>query len=142
MDQIPDHRGMVRRPGYGRLRCTTSHQDRYIRKMALRHCQETARALQMDFYQATGVRISNQTVQNRLHGDNLYSRRLVRGTILLPQHRGHRLEFALDQQNWQLHHWRQCPSQMGYAFMFPPVTDVEGMPTEISLNTSDTELRP
>ncbi len=31
-------------------------------------------ALQMDFHQATGVRISNQTVRNRLHEDDFYSR--------------------------------------------------------------------
>ncbi len=39
--------------------------------MALHPLQETARALEMDFHQATGVRISNQTARNRLHEDNL-----------------------------------------------------------------------
>lgn len=96
----------VRRPGQGRVRCTTARQDRYIRQMALRHRQETARGLQMDFQQATGVRISDQTVRNRLHDDNLHSRRPVRGTILLPEHRRNRLEYAQDHQNWQLRHWR------------------------------------
>ncbi len=60
---------------------------------------------QMDFHQATGVRITNQTARNRLHDNDLYSSRPVRDTILLPQHRRNRLEFALNHQNWQLRHW-------------------------------------
>ena len=35
-----------RRPEQGRLRCTTPRQDRYIRSMAVRRRQDTARAPQ------------------------------------------------------------------------------------------------
>lgn len=98
--------GYNRRPGQGRLRCTTARQDRYIRQMAVRRRQSTARALQIDFQQASGRRISDQTVRNRLHEDNLQSRRPARGPILTREHRRARLVFAQDHQHWQLRHWR------------------------------------
>ncbi len=34
--------GYVRRPGQGRLRCTTARQDGYFRQMAVRRCHSTA----------------------------------------------------------------------------------------------------
>ncbi len=54
--------------------------------MALQHHHENARGLQIDFQQATVVRISDQTVRNRLHEENLTSRRPARGPILTEQH--------------------------------------------------------
>ncbi len=73
--------GYVSRPGQGRLRCTTAGQDGYIRQMAVRRHHSTARALQMDFLQASGQRISDQTVRDRLHENGLHSRRPARGPI-------------------------------------------------------------
>ena len=98
--------GYVRRPGQGRLRCTTARQDRYIRQMAVRRRHSTARALQMDFLQASRQRISDQTVRNRLHENGLHSRRPARGPILTRGHRRARIDFAQDHQHWQLRHWR------------------------------------
>ncbi len=51
--------------------CTTACQERYIRQIALGHHQEISGAVQIDFRQATGVRISDQTVHNWLHKENL-----------------------------------------------------------------------
>ncbi len=98
--------GYVRRPGQGRLRCTTARQDRYIRQMAVRRRHSTARALQMDILQASRQRISDQTVRIRIHENGLHRRRPARGPILTREHRGARLDFAQDHQHWQLRHWR------------------------------------
>ncbi len=94
--------------GQGRLWCTTARQDRYICQMAVRHRHSTARALQMDFLQASRERISDQIMGNtcRLHENSLYSRRSASGPILTREHHRARLDFAQDHQHWQLRHWR------------------------------------
>ncbi|TWW77306.1 hypothetical protein D4764_12G0006960 [Takifugu flavidus] len=67
----------------------------------------TARALQNDLQQATGVNVSDQTIRNRLHEGGLMARHPVVGPVLTARHRRARLAFAIDHQNWQLRHW--CP---------------------------------
>ena len=57
--------------GHGRLQCTTARQDRYICQMLVRRHHSTAQALQMDVQQASGQRIGDQTVRNRLHDNGL-----------------------------------------------------------------------
>lgn len=95
-----------RRTGQGRKRKTTANQDRYIRQLAMRNRQSTARSLQNDFSRATHVRVSDQTVRNRLHEGGLHSRIPLRVPQLTPHHRTERLEFAREHQYWQLRHWR------------------------------------
>lgn len=95
-----------RRPGQGRPRATTDRQDRYLRNLALRQRHSTARMLRNDFQVATGVRLSDQTVRNRLHGDSLSARRPATGPVLTVAHRRRRLEFANNHVNWQLAQWR------------------------------------
>ena len=65
----------------------------------------TVLALQMDFLQASGQRISDQNVRNRLHANGLHSRRPTHGPILTRKHRRAQLDFAQDHQHWQLRHW-------------------------------------
>lgn len=96
----------TRRPGQGRHRSTTPRQDRYLRTLALRNRQCTATGIEIDFRQATGVRVSTQTVRNRLHEDGLNARRPATGPILTVDHRRARLEFAQEHVTWQLRHWR------------------------------------
>ncbi|GFX27002.1 HTH_Tnp_Tc3_2 domain-containing protein [Trichonephila clavipes] len=64
-----------RRPGAGRLRATTSTDDRYIQLTARRNRTENATQLQRHLLFATGQRVSSQTVRNRLHKGGLYARR-------------------------------------------------------------------
>lgn len=95
----------TRRPGQGRPRITTAREDRYLQLLATRNRLSTARALENDFHQATGVHISDQTARNRLHDNGMRSRRPARGPILTVQHRASRLTYAREHRNWQLRNW-------------------------------------
>lgn len=66
------HTGNVaERPRSGRPRKTTVRQDRYLSNMAKRQRFQSAVRLNSDFRTATGVRVSSQTVRNRLHTANM-----------------------------------------------------------------------
>ena len=66
------HTGNIaERPRSGRQRKTTMRQDRYLSNMAKRQRFQSAVILNSDFRTATGVRVSSQTVRNRLHTANM-----------------------------------------------------------------------
>ncbi len=65
----------------------------------------TARALQNDLQQATGVNFSDQTIRNRRHEGGLRAQRPLVGPVLTARLRGARLAFAIEHQNWQVCHW-------------------------------------
>ena len=89
----------TRRPGQGRGRCTADVQDRYVRTLALRYRQSTATRIQSDFQIATGRRLSDQTIHNRLHEYGMNARRSAIGPILTPDHRMHRPEFSQEHRD-------------------------------------------
>jgi hypothetical protein len=72
--------------------------------MTNRQC--TATGIEMDFRQATEVRVSTQTVRNLFHEDGLGARRNARGPILTVAHRTARLQFAQEHVTWQLRYWQ------------------------------------
>ncbi|KAG8284281.1 hypothetical protein J6590_108265 [Homalodisca vitripennis] len=98
---------LQRRPGQGRSRSTTHIEDRFLRVNALRNRFLTARELQNDLSQATGNRVSDQTVRNRLREAGLRSRRPARVPRLTVRHKRARLQFARDHRRWQLRQWRK-----------------------------------
>ena len=73
-------------------------------KGELDRAMSTARALQNDLQQATGVNVSDQTVRNRLHEGGMRARHSLVGPVLTAQPRAARLEFAIEHQHWQVHH--------------------------------------
>ncbi len=96
---------VAERPRAGRPRSTTRRQDRYLSNMAKRQRFQSAVRLNTDFQMATAVRISSQTVRNRLHAANLRARRPAVRPKLTARHRAARLLWARQHVNWQLRHW-------------------------------------
>ncbi|KAJ4451831.1 hypothetical protein ANN_03309 [Periplaneta americana] len=97
----------TRKPGSGHRRKTIPAEDRYLRLLATRNCKRTAREFQEDFQNATGQRVSDQTIQNRLNENNLRCRRSKEVPRLTRRHKQLRLRFAEEHRNWQLRHWRR-----------------------------------
>ena len=87
------------RAGRGRPRKTTDRDDRYIVNMAKRRRFESAKTLNADFLDASGVHICEQTVRNRLHAANIRARRPAVRPPLTPEHRRLRLTFSQDHRN-------------------------------------------
>jgi transposase len=100
------HTGNVaERSRSGRPRKTTVRQDRYLSNMAKRQRFQSAVRLNSDFRTATGVRVSSQTVRNRLHTANMRAYRPAVRPILTLRHRTALLQWAREYANWQLGHW-------------------------------------
>ena len=73
--------------------------DRYIVNMAKRRRFESAKTLNADFRDASGVHICEQTVRNRLHAANIHARRSAVRPPLTPEHRRLRLTFSQNHRN-------------------------------------------
>ncbi|GFU62656.1 transposable element Tcb2 transposase, partial [Trichonephila clavipes] len=98
---------VIRRPGAGRPRATTSTNDRYIQLTARRNRSENATQLQRQLLLATGRRVSSQTVRNRLHEGGLYARRPMVCIPLTPRHHAARRRWAAEHRDWEQHDWSQ-----------------------------------
>ena len=78
----------------GRPKTTTAVDDRYLRISARRNPESNATMLNNAFRAATGRRVSTQTVRNRLHDAQLYSRRRWQGLHVTPRHHAARYRWA------------------------------------------------
>ena len=96
---------VAERPRSGRPRSTTARQDRYLANMSKRQRFQSAVKLNRDFETATGVRVTAQTVRNRLHGANIRAFRPAVRPKLTARHRTARLQWTRNHVNWQLRHW-------------------------------------
>ncbi|GFU42776.1 transposable element Tc1 transposase [Trichonephila clavipes] len=98
---------VIRRPGAGRQRATTSTDDRYIQLTARQNRTENATQLQRQLLLATGRRVSSQTVRNRLHEGGLYAHRPMVCIPLTPRHHATQRRWAAEHRDWEQHDWSQ-----------------------------------
>ena len=84
---------------------TLQTEDRYITNMALRQRTTTARRLRDNLRTATGTRVSDQTIRNRLRANNLRCRRQAVRPSLLPRHRTARRHWCTLHLRWQRIQW-------------------------------------
>ena len=94
------------RRGRGRLKKTTFRQDQLIRTVALRNRFVTTPEIKREFRTATGIRLSNPTVRNRLRAAGLKASRPFKGVIMTLNHRRQRYRWAQHHQTRALRHWR------------------------------------
>lgn len=95
------------RPRPGAPRKTSRADDREVQLRALRTRSINATKLQHHLRTARHVRVSAQTVRNRLHAHGLWARRPYRGLVLQRQHRRARVAWATRMQRRTLARWAQ-----------------------------------
>ena len=83
----------------------TTQQMRFLVVQARRHRFDNATTLRKDFQNATSVRISTQTIRNRLHDAGLRSRRPAIRVPLTRYHVQMRLAWARDHATWTQNDW-------------------------------------
>ncbi|GFY07634.1 transposable element Tcb1 transposase [Trichonephila clavipes] len=89
----------------GRLRVTTSNEDRYLAVTAKRNRRSTASDLSHQLSSATGTTVSRQTVYRRLGNIGLYARRHVRCVPLTATHCRLRLTWSSEHALWTPQEW-------------------------------------
>lgn len=89
----------------GRPRALTARQDQYLRISARRNRLNSTGTLRNSLQNATGVRVSVQTIRNRLHADGLHARRPAVAPRLTPRHRQTRLAFCRAHVDWNIEAW-------------------------------------
>ena len=94
-----------RRHGGGRRRATEPRDDRHLHTLVARQPTLTARRLRNEFQNATGIRVSTQTVRNRLHESGLRARIPANCPVLTAAHRAARLDFAREHVGWTVDQW-------------------------------------
>ena len=89
----------------GRERSTNEVQDRFLVVQARPNRFDNATTLRRDFQNATGVRISTQTIRNRLHDAGLRSRQPAILDPLTLYHVQMRLAWARNHVTWTQNDW-------------------------------------
>ena len=93
------------RHGGGRAKATSDAQDRYIGLLARRNRFRNATSVSNDFQKATNIRVSTQTIRNRLHSAGLMARRQAICIPFARYHIQHRLDWARQHVGWTLNDW-------------------------------------
>ena len=99
------HGNPSHRHGGGRDRATIQRQDRFLLIQSRRQWFLKATRLNNEFRNGTGVRISTQTVRNRLHEFGLSARRPAVRVPLTRQYVQDRLDFARPHVTWTIRDW-------------------------------------
>ena len=89
----------------GRPMATTHAQDRFIRTLALRNHVKTANQIRARLQADTGVRVSAQTIRNRLHRGHFHTRRPRVIPCLRDHHIRARRRWCRDRQHWDNRRW-------------------------------------
>ena len=103
-------------PRTGRPRVTTRRQDQLLVTQALRTRTLNATQLQQQLQQTTGIRVSTQTVRNRLHQVQLASCRPFVALLMSPQHRRARMDWCQRHHRWTNEQWASV------IFLMSPVS--------------------
>ncbi|KAK3108567.1 hypothetical protein FSP39_010793 [Pinctada imbricata] len=88
----------------GRPRVTSAAQDHFIQLCHLRNRFSTATSTASAV--PGNLRISDQTVRNRLREAGIRARRPVRAVVLTQRHRQNRLQWCQAHNIWPQQHWR------------------------------------
>ena len=91
--------------GGGHDRATTQRQNRFLLIQSGRQRFPNHTSLNNKFRNGTGVRISTQTVRNKLHEFGLNARRPAIRVPLTRQRVHDRLDFARIHVRWTIHDW-------------------------------------
>lgn len=92
----------------GSRRKTTIAQDRLIRRGVQQRRTSTASRVRADFAEATGIRLSSQTIRRRLHETGLHARRRAACPRLQERHRVTRRSWAERHEHWGIAEWNRC----------------------------------
>ena len=112
MIRLRDTGNTSNRPRSERPRVTTSRKDRHIRFIHLRNRFVTAVHTARLTPGRTNIRISDQTVRNRLHHGGLRARRPLKDSTLKQRHRAARLQWCLLDSDGIAIHGKTFSSQM------------------------------
>lgn len=110
----------VQRPG--RERVTTSAQDRFIQLQVRREPTLTARQLQSRLWTNENIYVSDQTIRNRLHENNLHARRPLRCPPIRHGNRVLRNDWCQNHRNWTEEEWSKVLFTDESRFGFHPDT--------------------
>lgn len=95
----------TRRPGSGRVRCTSARDDRFLILEVLRNRFLTAVEIKRRLQATRGIIVSERTIRRRLEERDLRAKRPARGPELERHHRVARLRFAREHVNWTTEQW-------------------------------------
>ncbi|XP_072380559.1 uncharacterized protein [Diabrotica undecimpunctata] len=93
------------RPKSGKPRITTNAQERFLTLTARRNPSMTAPAIRRQLQQAHNIVICDQTIRNRLHSANLFTRRPLFVPKLALEQKRTRLEWANEHLQWHDNRW-------------------------------------
>ena len=93
-------------PRLGRPCKTTPREDHFLTTSSRRNRFLSSRKIGRLLRNATGTRICNMTVRNRLHATRLKACRLYIGIPLTLRHRDTRRQWARVRQDWTRRQWR------------------------------------
>lgn len=96
-----------RKYGSGRPRCTSTREDRLIKRLCLRNRFATSSQIRSDLEKTSGSVISAKTVQRRLNEIGLRANRPAKKPLLTQKMKKTRFEWAKTFKNWTVDDWSQ-----------------------------------